>query len=241
MINYHGTPKSLMPNFEQHLEYYRKHFHILNPDEFEEICKGGKRPDTLKASLLLTFDDGMKNNINAIRLLNENNVKACFFVIPAFIESDQPRDFLSTFIRPGYVNKMETEEEDFTPMGWETLREAISEGHKIGSHTYSHTLVKGDNEEKSTFEILESKKCIESRLSIEVPYFCSINNTDISVGKMQEDLINRYYNYHFTTYYGYNFPTPAPGRIERINIESYWNMNELRYALGNIRRIMIKK
>ena len=230
-----------MENFELHLNYYLKRFHVLSPDEFEVICKDSKLPPLSKPLLVLTFDDGMENNKYVIDLLDKKNIKAYFFVIPSFINSEEPENYLSTFIRPGYINKNETEPEDFRPMGWEMLKKAEFNGHKIGSHTYSHTLVKEDNEEKSAFEIIQSKKAIEGNLSIGVPYFCSINNTSLSVGKSQEDLIHQNYSYHFTTYYGNNFPLPQVYSLERVNIEAYWHMNEVYFALGNIRKLLIKK
>ncbi len=238
VINYHGTPKSVMNNFEEHLNYYMRHFHILDPAGFEEIFSRGKLPEVSKPSLLLTFDDGMRNNLNALKLLNEKHLKVYFFVIPAFIDSAEPEKYLASVIRPGYINPKETNAEDFMSMTWENLQEALFKGHKIGSHTYSHTLVKDDNVERSTAEIVNSKRVIEDRLSTEVPWFCSINNTDISIGKIQDDLIRQHYRYHFTTCFGHNFPKPDPLRIERINIEAYWNMNEVRFALGSLRKLM---
>lgn len=237
VINYHGTPSSVMDNFEDHLDYYTERFNVINPEEFEEICRNRKMPDSSRPSLMLTFDDGMKNNLNILSVLEQKHIKAFFFVIPAFIDSPEPKEYLSAVIRPGYTNSKETEEKDFIPMNWDDLKELLNKGHKIGSHTYSHSLLRDDAEEKSLVEIVGSRNTLESRLSVKVPYFCSINNTDLSIGPVQEKIVREHYDYHFTTYYGDNLPTPDPKRIQRTNIEAYWNLNEVRYALGNIRKL----
>ncbi len=241
VVNYHGTPQSVSHLFKKHLKYYKKNFHILGPAEFEEMCKNKIIADHSRPKLLLTFDDGMQNNHHAIKFLNQEGIKAFFFIIPAFIEAKNPENYLSTVIRPGYINKKENQAEDFMPMDWSTIIDALKDGHKVGSHTYSHTLLKENGEEKSFHEIVESRKHIEECLAVEIPYFCSINNTDVSVGDLQRGMINSHYQYHFTTYFGDNFPELDPLRIERINIEAYWGMNELRFALGGIRKRLIKK
>jgi peptidoglycan/xylan/chitin deacetylase (PgdA/CDA1 family) len=236
VINYHGTPSSVMDNFEEHLDYYMQNFNVISPDEFVTTCSTGKMPYGRRPSLLMTFDDGMKNNLNILSALEQRNIRAFFFVIPAFIDSPVPREYLSTVIRPGYSNSIETEENDFLPMGWDDLKELLTKGHKIGSHTFSHSLLRNDPEDKSGFEIIESRKLLEQKLSVEVPYFCSINNTDHSIGPVQEAMVRKNYDFHFTTYYGDNLPQPDSQRIQRTNVEAYWNLNEVRYALGSIRK-----
>ena len=240
VINYHGTPETVLENVAKHLEYYSKNYLLIGPETFEDICRKGSYPQGPKPLLLLTFDDGMENNRHVLSLLEKKDIRAFFFVIPAFIDAPDPENYLATVIRPGYSNSKETAPEDFRPMDWDTLRTLLAKGHRIGSHTYSHSLAKEDDEEKSIKEIVYSRQLLEEKLSAGVPYFCSINNTAVSVGPLQEQLIRAHYSFHFTTFYGNNYPSVDPLRIERINVEAYWNMNEVRYALGNIRKTLIK-
>jgi peptidoglycan/xylan/chitin deacetylase (PgdA/CDA1 family) len=241
VINYHGTPENLMPNFERHLAYYKSNFRIINPSDFEAMVVDQTSSTQQKPLLLLTFDDGMQNNLHVMQSLEKNGIKAYFFVIPAFIDAKEPEKYLASVIRPGYVNKQEKAAEDFRPLSWEMIKNTHQKGHTIGSHTYTHSLLKSDNAQRSEYEILESKHVIEKYLDTSITAFCSINNTEISVGKVQDDIIRANYQFHFTTYYGDNMPLSDPYRIERINIEAYWNMNEVCYALGTIRKMLIKK
>jgi peptidoglycan/xylan/chitin deacetylase (PgdA/CDA1 family) len=239
VINYHGTPETMLENFTKHLQYYKAHFEFISIPEFELMCKTGKLLPHQKPFLLLTFDDGMKNNIHAARILGQFGIKAFFFVIPAFIDAEAPEKYLASVIRPGYSNQEEKNPEDFQPMDWAALKQLSDQGHKIGSHTYTHTLQKQDDEQKSRVEIIDSRKYIEEKLIAEVPYFCSINNTSLSVGPLQKQMIDTHYNYHFTTFYGHN-NTPVPLNIQRINIEAYWHMNEVRFALGHLKKYLNK-
>lgn len=237
VVNYHGTPGSVMHLFEQHLIFYQKHFQLIGPDTFEEIC-AGQGQKSRKPLLLLTFDDGMKNNIGILELLARQNILAYFFVIPDYIDAKDKEKYLSEIIRPGFANKLEKFPEDFLPMAWGDLEKLYKIGHRVGSHTMSHTLRREDDAAKSEVEIIESKKVIEQKLNTAIPYFCSINNTALSVGKVQEEMINSTYKFHFTTYYGLNKPVADPKRIQRINVESYWSVGEICYSLGRLRTLL---
>lgn len=237
VVNYHGTPRSVMQLFERHLAFYHKHFQIISPGTFEAIC-AGQSQKSFKPLLLLTFDDGMKNNIGALELLSKQNIPAYFFIVPNYIDAKEKEKYLSEIIRPGFTNKLEKFPEDFLPMTWDDLGKLYRIGHRIGSHTMSHTLRKEDDAAKSATEIIESRKMIEQKLNIPVPYFCSINNTAKSVGKLQEEMINATYDFHFTTYYGLNIPVLNPKRVQRINVESYWSISEVCYSLGRIRTLL---
>jgi hypothetical protein len=110
------------------------------------------------------------------------------------------------------------------------------QGHRIGSHTLSHTLVASTASiEKSILEIKNSKEQILLQLddiSPEIDSFCSINNTLESIGAKELELIKDQYLYHFTTIPGANLPSSNPLYIKRCNIESHWLPGAVMYALG---------
>jgi peptidoglycan/xylan/chitin deacetylase (PgdA/CDA1 family) len=63
-------------NFEQHLELYRKYFHIIS---LQDYYNGHFRTD--KFNICLTFDDGFANNhAYVLPLLKKYNLPATFFV-----------------------------------------------------------------------------------------------------------------------------------------------------------------
>ncbi len=79
-------------------------------------------------TVFLTFDDGPSNNtLEVLRILDENDAKATFFVL-----GDNVR-----------------EHEDIT-------KQIVREGHAIGSHSMSHCVLCGHPEAKESKELIES-------------------------------------------------------------------------------------
>ena len=84
VVNYHGTQKKFLANFETQLRYFKNRFHIISP-EMLPVFFSGELKHIEKSLLLITFDDGIQNNLYAAEILNKHNIKAYFFIIPDFI------------------------------------------------------------------------------------------------------------------------------------------------------------
>jgi peptidoglycan/xylan/chitin deacetylase (PgdA/CDA1 family) len=103
------------------------HNFISYTDAWERIVSG----NIDKPYICFSTDDGLKNNLQAADILNEFGAKACFFICPSVIgEKDfgKIRDFSSSRIH-------------FPPvefLTWKDVEKLQSEGHEIGSHTFSH-------------------------------------------------------------------------------------------------------
>ena len=229
VLNYHGTQKKYITNFEAQIRFLQKHYRIISPAEFREIVYKG---DPVKGKkLLLTFDDGIKNNSLAIEVLERLDLFAYFFVVPGFIDSENQKEYFIKNIRPVINSEIDNEAEDFSALSWNELSE-ISKRHTIGCHTYSHTMIKDTlNEERLEKELLVSKKEIEQKLNCSIDSFCSINNTLQSVGRRERRLIESNYKYHFTTFGGNNSSTER-FLIKRINVESHWLPGAFKFALS---------
>lgn len=94
ILNYHGVVTSVdlnksknhmsVQDFEQQIQFFIKHFDVLNQSEFLDSYHSGiipKRPRTL-----LTFDDGYENNFtNAYPILKKWNVPATIFPVTSLI------------------------------------------------------------------------------------------------------------------------------------------------------------
>ena len=64
--------------FEKDLKHYKKYYNVISLKEANEYIKQGI---SLKKCLVITFDDGYKENfINVIDLLDKYNLKATFFL-----------------------------------------------------------------------------------------------------------------------------------------------------------------
>ena len=89
------------------------------------------------------------------------------------------------------------------------------------------------SEEQLFEELVDSKLLIQQNLACEINAFCSINNTFLTVGEKELKLISENYKYHFSTFGGINFDL-NPYLIERINVESYWMLGAVKFALSSL-------
>ncbi len=233
VVNYHSTPKKFLLQFEEQLMFYKKQFTIIDPAQLSDYYNGKLTSD--KCHLLITFDDGLKNNLNAVEVMNKHKVKAFFFIVPGFIDtaSTQQKEFYLMNIRPVVNPRIDNNEEDLTPLAWNEINELIQQGHMVGCHTLTHTLsVDNTNEGNSEKEILKSKSRIEEMTGVKLNSFCSINDTLKSTGALEKKLINLNYTFHFTTFPGLNSYDKDPHLIKRRNVEVFWLKGALYYALG---------
>jgi peptidoglycan/xylan/chitin deacetylase (PgdA/CDA1 family) len=231
VLNYHGTQKKYLGNFKAQIAYLKKQYEIISPAQFEGLVKG-KQP-VKGRKLLLTFDDGIKNNLRAIEVLDQLGLSAYFFVVPGFIDTPAQgqKEFFIKNIRPVINPAIDAEEEDFTALSWDELK-TVSARHAIGCHTYHHTMVKDVlSKEQLQEELITSKDAIEKQLPVNINTFCSINNTLLTIGKAERKMVEENYALHFTTFGGNN-AFPDPYLIKRINVESHWLQGAFKFALS---------
>jgi peptidoglycan/xylan/chitin deacetylase (PgdA/CDA1 family) len=233
VVNYHGTQKKFISNFERQLIFFQKNYTLISPEQLDDFYSNKLEQ---KKYLLITFDDGVKNNLNAKNILDKYNIKAYFFIIPDFIDTvkEKQNDFFLRNIRPTINPAIDQNNEDFNSLTWEEIQDILKKEHGIGSHTKSHHLISNiASNTHSEQEIKDSKLLIEQKLNIKINSFCSINNTSESIGRKEKQIIEQNYEYHFTTFPGPNSPTSSKLLIKRANIESFWLLGAVKYALGS--------
>ena len=92
-------------------------------------------------------------------------------------------------------------------------------------------MTKETSGERLEYERVKAKQILEDKLNIPIKTFCSINNTLESVNSKAALKIKKNYQFHFTTIAGKNIPF-LPFSIKRTNVESHWNNNAFKYAIG---------
>ncbi|MDQ3110652.1 MAG: polysaccharide deacetylase family protein [Bacteroidota bacterium] len=232
VLNYHGTPLKFMDNFKRQLSYFHEKYHFIKPSELPAYFD--KKLTSGKPMMLLTFDDGIRNNLLAAEVLDQQKISALFFIVPEFVDAAQElqKDFFIKNIRPSINKEIDSAEEDLTSFSWEEINMLKQHGHEIGSHTMSHTLLSSSApNEKSTYEISGAAKYISEKTGQPVISFCSPNDTLSSIGIPEMQLIIKNHQYHFTTYPGTN-RTRAPFFIKRVNVESHWMLGVVKRATG---------
>lgn len=233
VLNYHSTPKQFSADFRKQVQFITQNFQVIMPEQLTDYFSGNLK--TEKCALLFTFDDGLKNNLIAAEILNEFRIKAYYFVVPEFIDTEEKKqkEYYLRDIRPLVNTAVDHEPEDFSALSWADLHELAQNGHSIGSHTATHTLVaRNSGLENSRLEIQGSKTALELKTGLTIAAFCSINNTIESIGSKEKKMIGEHYSFHFTTLPGLNSVKRNPLFIKRRNVESFWPTGAFYYALG---------
>jgi peptidoglycan/xylan/chitin deacetylase (PgdA/CDA1 family) len=194
---------------EKQLQFLQKNnYHTINSFELNDYLSGEFELPT--KSILLTFDDGYKDNFeNAFRLLQKYNMKGDFAIITGVVGTGEY-------------------------MSWDNIKTMLNSGMSVSSHTINHctlavkdtknpkifldspedSLVKpcskfGIQEKLTTGQIREelsrSKKDLENNLGIKVSHLVyPFGNYNPQVAKIAKDV-------------GYNFATSVKPQVDGIS------------------------
>jgi peptidoglycan/xylan/chitin deacetylase (PgdA/CDA1 family) len=125
-------------------EEFRAFLMVARQSPRHAVPAGGVPGDLAGLFYALTFDDGHASNYtDAFPVLRENGMRATFFIVPTLIG------------QPGYVS-------------WDQLREMVSAGMEVGSHSLTHPFVDELGRDDLEHEFGESKRMIEDRLGVAV-------------------------------------------------------------------------
>lgn len=147
----HHIFKDEVQTFKDLLAELSKHHTFISHSEAVERIVTGiiDRPYISWSS-----DDGFKNNLEAARILNEYDAKACFFLNPDSIGAQQ-EEWISKFC----ADRLKMPPVDF--MDWHDVAKLQSWGHEIGSHTMNHKNLAEMSLEEVKYDIAISKEVIE--------------------------------------------------------------------------------
>ena len=204
---------------------------FVDTDTCVKMLKGEIKID--KKYYHLSFDDGFRNNFtNALPILEKHEVPAIFFVPSSLVEANwtDTENYCLNTTRYQAVIEM---------LKWNDLRELISRGYEIGSHTKTHARFSAISNNKLVMEdeILGSKKELEDKLNCECKYiswpFGRLTDAD---NESLRTVKNAGYAACFGAYRG----TVLPGstdifRIPRHHFEVQWPISHTKYfARGNM-------
>lgn len=225
----YGETVISLERFEEQMKYlFSKGYHpITMKDLLLYIQKGKILPDK---AVVLNFDDGWKNVLNAVPILNRYYFPASFWIIagPKGIGNGE------------YLEWSEIQELSRNPR------------FEIGSHTYSHPWNPKDNlvtwvdqknpgkgKKEALFELKESKRILESKLGISIDYLawpCGwYNDKLVKLAKESG------YKALLTTEDGSNQPGADPYRIKRVFIDGKCDLASFIEQLENPKYIVCQK
>ncbi len=198
----------------------------------------GKR-DIDRRYFHLSFDDGFRNHYtNAVPLLKKHKVPAIFFVPSSLVGSSYEETKQYCTVTNQYRAVIEM-------LRWDDLRDMLSIGFEIGSHTKTHARFSELSENKSMLkdEIFGSKKELEDNLNYKCDYiswpYGSLADVDI---KSLDNVKMAGYKACFGAYRG----TPLPRvtdifRIPRHQVEVQWPLSHILYfTRGNMEKRRVR-
>lgn len=141
-----------LAQFKKQIAYLRTKCEIISITEFESYIAGDFQPQ--KPAVLLTFDDGYKDNLTIAPYLEKLGIKPVLFVLsePKAAKTKElatKRSFLTTA----------------------EIRSLQSRGWEIGCHSATHADFSQLTPAQRTQEIITAKKVLEQRLGFTISYF----------------------------------------------------------------------
>jgi peptidoglycan/xylan/chitin deacetylase (PgdA/CDA1 family) len=211
VLNYHGvtvqpgnravvTPAKL----EEQMKYLSEHgYTTLSLKEFIDIWEGRTPPP--EKPVLLTFDDGYKDNYTAaMPILKKYGFRATLFMSPGMVED-------------GYY------------LSWDEAKELQQNGWDIQPHGMTHPHLPKLSAEKQAYEIAESKRLLQEQLGVASEVFCypygERNATTLKLLKEHG------FRYAFTIDQGRTEPGQDPLLLRRLFVDGEQDMNRFKALL----------
>ncbi len=208
IVNYHHVLSEDAEKFEKQLKWYKKNYNDVNFDTFKSFVNG-ESLNGGKPGLMITFDDGYKDNYDvAMPLLNKYGFTGYFMVSSDLVgESDY------------MTEKM--------------LLDLLDSNHVIGDHTATHHRFNpDDSEDVLNKEIVESKAALEKMLNRNIDIFCWCGGEEQHyTADAAKVIYSAGYKYSFLTNSFPVFQNNNLFLLERTNIEASWPLFLVRFQL----------
>jgi peptidoglycan/xylan/chitin deacetylase (PgdA/CDA1 family) len=197
VVNYHGTPLGEIKNFERQLIFFKKYYRNITKTQLNEFFL--KKNGTFsKPGLIISFDDGKRNNYDHAKPLIEKYGFTGWFMLPSDI-IDSPSEVQSREILNDNKSKVEYSDGRYF-MNWNEVGNLV-EDHVVCSHTSTHHRFNDvDSIDKINYELFESKRKIQEILGKNVDAFCWVGGEEVHyTASAHEKIILAGYNYAFMT------------------------------------------
>lgn len=224
-VNYHATPAENRDQFRRHLEFYREHYCDVTYDDLCGLLEQGMWTKP-KPGLLLSFDDGYRDNATvAAPLLEEFGFTGWFFVPACFAADGHDGTGGNQPPRP--------------TMTIEQLR-ALAARHVVGSHTRTHCRLRESvGEERLRREIVDSKAELAALLGREVETFCWVGGEEDTYCEAAARFVKEAgYRFAFMTNSAPTTPRTHPLQIQRSNIETEYPLSLVKFQLAGLMDVL---
>lgn len=140
--------------FETFVDWLQEAYEVVS---YSDAVDSLDNPATDRPTAAISFDDGVKNNLNAAMILEDRGISACFFVCPSIIGHENQRAI------DRYCRERMLFDESVPFMNWEDLELLLSAGHELGNHSKHHFYMMELEDDEFVEEVLTGKEELDSR------------------------------------------------------------------------------
>jgi peptidoglycan/xylan/chitin deacetylase (PgdA/CDA1 family) len=232
-ISYHGTPQEDLDLFESHIRFCSRYYSNVNKQDLDAFFQN-KKWHKNKPGMIISFDDGHKNNMFAVAILEKYGFTGWFCVVPKFIDCEIEKQPEYAYNNGIGVHVGKYIERNYA-LSWEDVKK-LSLNHEIVSHTLSHHRI--NQQEDDTLleqEIKSSKDYIEQKIDKQVDVFCWVGGLTENYSKKAFDcIVASGYTFTFMTN---SLPVKKetnPLMIERNCVDTSFSLPYLQFSLSGM-------
>lgn len=239
ILMFHDINKNVA---RQSFEYLSRHYNLISLQDYRKALAENNTHLLPKKSMVITFDDGHKQNYEILSVLREFEVPATIFLCSGIVDSHRHYWFKSnrtgittdrlkqipnkerlTILAESGFRQEETYEERqaLTRQEIQEMKPFID----FQAHTVFHPILPQCDDEESWFEIADCKQQLESNLQLEINAF-AYPNGDYSTREVSY-LQKAGYDLAVTVDLGLNTIKSNPYQLKRLSSNDTADINEL--------------
>lgn len=142
--------------FRAYCDFFQRYFIVVSLGELLQRLSAG---EDISRHLVITFDDGYRDNARCALELKRRGLPACFFVTTEFIGSS----------RNAWWDSLRSIHSEW--MSWDDVRRLHALGFELGPHTATHADLGAVSGEQAIAEIIGAKERLERELGAPTHHF----------------------------------------------------------------------
>lgn len=175
---YAGNPISCTAaEFNNYCQFFSRYFQTASASELVGLLENN---GDLSGRLVITFDDGYADNVEAGATMRRHGLQGCFFIATDFIGTNKDGWW---DVKNGHHSRW---------MSWDDVRQLHAWGFEIGAHTRTHIDLGAVSGPAALDEVVGSMNALEKELGAPVLHFAypfggRTNITAENVGMIREN------------------------------------------------------
>ena len=143
--------------FQAYCDFFQRYFIVVSLSELLDRLRTGR---DIGRHLVITFDDGYRDNARCALELKRRGLPACFFVTTGFIGSS----------RNAWWDSLRSIHSEW--MSWDEVRTLHTLGFELGPHTANHANLGAVHGTDAVAEIVGAKDLLDAKLGTKTQHFC---------------------------------------------------------------------